>query len=96
MDLVAEDGIVVVTATQSRLTQSSKSTPHTLYQTIPPPLLSSTLKQVLETYKPSLFQPCRSQSNHHQQGFSITISKISYSLIDPQLLSSVPTYTPYL
>ena len=34
-------------------------------QTTPPPLLPSTIKQVLETHEPSLFQPSRSQLNHH-------------------------------
>ena len=44
----------------------------------------------METQEPSLFQPSRFQSNHHKQGLSITTSKISDSLIEPQVLPYVP------
>ena len=47
------------------------------------PLLSSP-KQVQETHKPTLFQCCYSQSNHHKQDFSTTASKILCVLIKPQ------------
>ena len=57
---------------------------------MPPSLLPSTLKQVLETHEPSLFQPSHSLSNHHKQGFSITTRKISYSLIESEVLPYVP------
>ena len=57
---------------------------------MPPPLLPSTFKQVLETHETSLFQPSCSQSNRHNQGFSITTRKISYSLIEPEVLLYVP------
>ena len=48
-------------------------------------------KQVLKTNEPNLFRLHCSQSNHHKQGFSITTSKISYSLIEPQVPPCVPT-----
>ena len=38
-----------------------------------------------------LFSLHRSQSNHHKQGFSITTSKVSYNLIEPQVLLCVPS-----
>ena len=56
---------------------------------MPPLLLPSTLKQVLETHEPSLFQPSRFLSNHHKQDFSITTRKIPYSLIEPEVLPYV-------
>ena len=79
-------------STQPWLTQSSKSTLQTLNQTKPPSLLPSTLKQVLETHDPSLLQPSCSLLNHHKQGFLITTRKISYSLIEPQVLAYVTSY----
>ena len=43
-----------------------------------------------EVHKPVLFQSGYSQSNHHKRYFYITKSKISYSLIEPQLLPCTP------
>ena len=94
------------TSTQPRLTQSSKSIPHTLNQTTSPPFLPFILKQVLETHEPSLFQPL-SLPLESTQGFSITTSKISYSLIESQYfpiyqpaatnsMNMQSTYTPHL
>ena len=48
------------------------------------------LKQVMETNEPSLFQPHCSQLNHHNQDFSITASKTTFSLIKSQVLSCIP------
>ena len=56
---------------------------------MPPSFLPSNLKQVMEAHKPSLFQPSLSQLNHHKQGFANTTSKISDSLIEPEVLPYV-------
>ena len=61
-----------------------------------PPLLPSTFKQVLETHETGLFQPSCSQSNRHKQGFSITTRKISYSLIEPEVLTYVPACSSFI
>ena len=50
----------------------------------------SSPKQVQEAHKPGLFQSCHPQSNYYRQIFYITISKISYNLIKPQLLPYAP------
>ena len=44
-----------------------------------------------ENKRTLLFLLHRSQSNHHKQCFSVTTSKISYNMIQPQVLLCVPT-----
>ena len=50
--------------------------------------MPQTSREKKRTY---LFSLHRSQSNHHKQGFSITPSKVSYNLIEPQVLLCVPS-----
>ena len=84
------------TSTQPRLTQSSKSIPHTLNQTTSPPLFPFTLKQVLETHEPSLFQPLRSHSNQHKVSQLPQVrSLIVWSSLNTSLSTSLRLQIPW-
>ena len=79
--------------TTNTTTISSVIEKHSTYTESPHPTIPSSPypEQALETHEPSIFNQRLAQQNHHNQGFSITTSKISYSLIELQVLLSMPT-----
>ena len=74
---------VNMTSTSPPLTQSSKDAPHTLNHTAPSSLFS---QLGLGDTRAWSFSVWYSQLNHHKRDSHITRSKISYSVIEPQLL----------